>query len=88
MKSVTALYAKIHFASVLDRVAAGEEIVITRRGKPVARIVPEVRTPDERMRQAVERILAMRTKMAARKGFRPISDAEIKSAISEGRFGN
>lgn len=32
--------AKTHLAHLLERVERGEEIVITRRGKPVARLVP------------------------------------------------
>jgi prevent-host-death family protein len=32
--------AKTHFAQLLERVEQGEEIVITRCGKPVARLVP------------------------------------------------
>jgi prevent-host-death family protein len=32
--------AKTHFSELLRRVAAGEEIVVTRSGKPVARLVP------------------------------------------------
>lgn len=31
--------AKTHFSSLLDRVANGEEITITKHGKPVARLV-------------------------------------------------
>jgi prevent-host-death family protein len=34
---------KTHFAQILDRVAHGETITVTRHGKPVARIVPEPR---------------------------------------------
>lgn len=34
--------AKTHFSKLLRRVAAGEEIVIARAGKPVARLVPAV----------------------------------------------
>ena len=41
MNTVTALEAKTRFGELLDRVARGEEIVITRHDKPVARIVPE-----------------------------------------------
>lgn len=33
---------KTHFSKVLDRVARGESITVTRHGKPVARIVPEL----------------------------------------------
>jgi prevent-host-death family protein len=32
--------AKTHFSRLIDQAAAGEEIVIARAGKPVARIVP------------------------------------------------
>ena len=39
-ETVTVNYAKAHFAKLLARVIAGEEIVIARAGKPVARIMP------------------------------------------------
>lgn len=32
--------AKTHFSKLLKRVAAGEEIVVTSSGEPVARIIP------------------------------------------------
>jgi len=32
--------AKTHFSRLLRRVASGEEIVIARAGKPIARLVP------------------------------------------------
>lgn len=40
MKSVGALEAKTHFGEVLNRVSRGETIQITRRGIPVANLVP------------------------------------------------
>ncbi|MDK9721634.1 MAG: type II toxin-antitoxin system prevent-host-death family antitoxin [Rhodospirillales bacterium] len=39
MTYVTATYARAHLSELLDRVALGEVIVITRRGKAVARLV-------------------------------------------------
>jgi prevent-host-death family protein len=39
MTTVGAFEAKTHLAALLDRVERGEEVVITRRGKPVARLV-------------------------------------------------
>jgi len=33
-------YAKTHLSRLLQRVEAGEEIVLARAGKPIARIVP------------------------------------------------
>jgi prevent-host-death family protein len=32
--------AKTHFSKLLARVAAGEEVIITKAGRPVARLVP------------------------------------------------
>jgi prevent-host-death family protein len=40
MPSVSVLTAKKNFSKLLQRVAAGEEIVISSRGVPVARLVP------------------------------------------------
>ena len=39
-KSVGVHEAKTHLSRLLERVAAGEEIVITRRGQEIARLVP------------------------------------------------
>lgn len=39
-RKVTATTAKTTFLRLLDEAAAGEEIEITRHGRPVARLVP------------------------------------------------
>jgi prevent-host-death family protein len=39
-KSVGVHEAKTHLSKLLERVSAGEEIAITRRGEEVARLVP------------------------------------------------
>ena len=38
--SVNVYEAKTHLSQLLDRAAAGEEIVIARNGRPIARLVP------------------------------------------------
>ena len=40
MKGIGAFEAKNTLGALLDRVQRGEEIIITRHGKPVARLVP------------------------------------------------
>ena len=40
MKTVGAFEAKTHLPKLLERVAAGETIVITRHGEPMAHLVP------------------------------------------------
>lgn len=41
MLTVGSFDAKTHLSALLDKVEAGEEVVITRHGKPVARLIPE-----------------------------------------------
>lgn len=41
MREIGAFEAKNKLSSLLDEVERGEEVVITRRGKPVARLVPD-----------------------------------------------
>jgi prevent-host-death family protein len=85
MATVTAFEAKTRFGELLDRVTHGEEIVITRHDKPVARIIPEGRTSLANIQQVVSDLRALRSSMAKRRGFKPLTDAEIRSAIDEGR---
>ena len=40
--------AKTHLSRLLQRVIAGEEIVIAKSGQPVARLVPFAKTPKQR----------------------------------------
>ena len=40
MKSVNVHEAKTHLSRLLERVAAGEEIIISKAGKPMAKLIP------------------------------------------------
>jgi prevent-host-death family protein len=40
MKTVNIHAAKTHLSSLVEEAAAGEEIIIAKAGKPVARLVP------------------------------------------------
>jgi len=85
MSKVTALQAKTRFGKLLERVGRGEEIVITKHDKPVARIVLEGRPALEDVRKAVSELRALRRQIAKRSGFQIITDEEIRSAVEEGR---
>ncbi|HEV2207100.1 MAG TPA: type II toxin-antitoxin system prevent-host-death family antitoxin [Candidatus Acidoferrales bacterium] len=52
MTEVGAFEAKNMLSALLDRVERGEEIVITRHGKPVARLVPNSGGMDRSQAQA------------------------------------
>lgn len=86
MGSVTAFEAKTRFGKLLERVARGEEIVITKHDKPVARIIPEGRRSRDEVRAAVAGLRELRKAIAARRGDTPpLTDREIRSLIEEGR---
>ena len=85
MATMTSFQAKTRFGELLDRVVRGEEIVITRHEKPVARLVPEGGPNLAQARQAVADLRAGRALIARRRKGRPLSVREIKSAIEEGR---
>jgi len=79
MREVGAFEAKSRLGQLLDRVEAGEEVVITRRGKAVARLVPPASAFDrERSRRAVQRIREIRKGVT-------LGGLRIKDLISEGR---
>jgi prevent-host-death family protein len=87
MASVTAFEAKTRFGQLLERVAAGEEIVITRHDKPVARIVPEGRQSIGQARATVAGLAALRARIAQRsKGGARVTDATVRDAIEHGRL--
>lgn len=84
--SVTALEAKTRFGQLLDRVSRGEEVIVTRHDKPVARIVPAGRPAREDVRRAVKGLRKLRRAIAMRRGDQPaLSDGDIKSLIEQGR---
>ncbi len=85
MATVTAFQAKTRFGELLDRVVRGEEIVITRHEKAVARLVPESDANLEHTRQAVGELRASRSVIAKRRRFKALTDREIRDAIEHGR---
>lgn len=48
MKTVNLHAAKTHLSRLVDDAAAGQEVVIAKRGKPVARLVPFAEEPKKR----------------------------------------
>jgi prevent-host-death family protein len=85
MASVSAFDAKTRFGELLRRVARGEEIVITRHDKPVARIVPESALGGPRGRRAAAGLLDLQRAIGRRTKGARLGDAEVRSAIEEGR---
>lgn len=78
MRTVGSYEAKTHLARLLDQVAQGEEITITKRGKPVARLVPIDARTDESLQRTITEIENFTIR-------RPFTNAEILALIKEGR---
>jgi prevent-host-death family protein len=57
---VGAFEAKTHLSALLDKVVAGEEVVITKHGKPVARLVGAREIDRARIMEAFEKLKALR----------------------------
>ena len=71
--------AKTHFSELLERVENGEEVVITRHGSPVARMVPaKPRSTPARRRAAIAAIRRLA------KG-NSLGGLKIKDLMNEGR---
>jgi prevent-host-death family protein len=79
MESVGAYEAKTHLPQLLDRVVRGEEIQITRNGRPVARLVPETAADEPDVRDVIAQIREFR------KGRKLGGDVTIRDLIEEGR---
>ncbi|MDQ2804306.1 MAG: type II toxin-antitoxin system prevent-host-death family antitoxin [Pseudomonadota bacterium] len=78
MREVQASDAKAHLPQLLDDVERGETVVITRHGRPIARIVPEALRRQEEIDKAIEGIKALRKRTGK------IAADELLSARHEG----
>jgi prevent-host-death family protein len=78
MAKVSAFEAKTRFGELLERVSRGEEVVITRHDKPVARLVPEGAQRLDEVRRELRRRIRFRSRAK-------LSDREARAAIEAGR---
>ena len=78
MQEVAISEAKARLSELLDDVQRGETIVITRHGRPIARLVSERDARQHEILKAMERIEEFRRQMPA------LSLEEILSARHEG----
>jgi prevent-host-death family protein len=84
MSKVTAFEAKTRFGELLDRVSRGEEVVITRHDRPVARLVPEGAPRKDEVRRAVSGLRELQDRIRRRSRAK-LSDRDVRLAIDEGR---
>ena len=77
---IGAFEAKTHFSRILEEVEKGKDYVVTKRGKPVAKIIPFQEEPEMSRMDVLELFQELRKKYRGKPG-----DFNIKEAIEEGR---
>ena len=79
MRKIGVHEAQTHLPRILDRVARGESLTITRYGRPVARLVPAENEDHKHAEQAAQRIADRRSRL------KQASVADLIDTIHEGR---
>ena len=72
--------AKTHFAQIIEKAEHGEDFIITRRGKPVAKIIPFELEPEMTRNEAIDKLIEMRKLYRGESG-----SFNIREAIEDGR---
>jgi prevent-host-death family protein len=80
MKTIGSYEAKTKLPQLLDEVAKGKKITITKRGKPVALLVPVPKENQKDVKQVVQEMLAYRDRVK-----RTLGGLTIREMIEEGR---
>lgn len=78
MRTIGAFEAKNRLSELLDAAENGEEIMITKHGRPVAKLVPAEAFDRAKAREAAEWLIRTRKE-------RSLGGLKIKDLINEGR---
>lgn len=78
METIGTYEAKTHLAQLLERVAKGERITITKHGVPVATLEPPVHSMKPPVAEVIEQMKRFRAG-------RRLEGASIKQMVQEGR---
>jgi prevent-host-death family protein len=81
LAEVGSFEAKTHLSELLDRASRGESIVITKRGKAVAMLVPPPKEEKKDLKKVIKEMLAYRDKHGPVLG----PGLTIRDLIEEGR---
>ena len=81
MTEVGSFEAKTHLPELLERAAVGEKILITKRGKPMAMLVPPPAEGTKDVRHMVKEMLEFRDREGPTLG----GKVTVRELIEEGR---
>jgi prevent-host-death family protein len=79
-QQIGAFEAKTHFSQIIEKVESGADFIITKRGKPVAKIIPFKQEREMTRQEAIAQLIEMRKLYRGKPG-----DFNIREAIEEGR---
>ena len=79
MKTIGAFEAKTHLSELLDLAATGQRFTITKRGRPVAMLVPLDEEPRMSAEEAVAQLRDVRTRVS-------LGGDRLRDLIEEGRL--
>ena len=79
-QQIGAFEAKTHFSQILDKAERGEDFIITKRGKAVAKIIPFEKKPEMTRKEALAQLTEMRKLYRGEPG-----SFNIREAIEDGR---
>ncbi|MCL1931140.1 MAG: type II toxin-antitoxin system prevent-host-death family antitoxin [Treponema sp.] len=79
-QQIGAFEAKTHFSRIIDKAEQGEDFIITKRGKAVAKIIPFEKKPEMTWKEALESFRELRKLYRGEPG-----SFNIREAIEDGR---
>ena len=85
METIAVFEAKSSLSDILAAVELGQEFTVTKRGAPIARIIPYLRAGDVAAAQLARLNLIGRGLLA--RAAAPVDDLDVVAAINKGRDG-
>ena len=79
-QQIGAFEAKTRFSQIIDKAEHGADFIVTRRGKPVAKIIPFEKKPEMTRWEAIEQLKEFRKLYRGKPG-----SFNIREAIEDGR---
>ena len=79
-QTIGAFEAKTHFSQIIEKAEHGADFIITKRGKPVAKIIPFNKEKEMTFKEAVEKLKEFRKLYRGEPG-----SFNIREAIEDGR---
>lgn len=83
MKTIAVFEAKSHRSKILCSVQLGQEFTVTKRGAPIAKIIPYSLVEDPALTKLARQTLISQCLLA--RAAAPVFDFDARAAIEEGR---